>query len=63
MIENNNKLNPFIQMPEIRLLPGEFIAPLNPYTNKGYIIAPYYYVTTYGRYFSIAKGIVEPKQL
>lgn len=66
MAENNsniNKINPFIQMPEVQLFPGEFIAPLNPYTNRGYIIAPYYFVTTNGRYFTIAAGRLEPKQL
>ena len=34
------------------LYPGERIAPLNPFTNPGYVINAFYFVTTYGRYFS-----------
>ena len=56
-------VNPFNQLPDVQLLPGEAMAPLNPYTNKGYMILPYYYVTTFGRYFSTATGKLEEKKL
>lgn len=55
------KINPFIEIPQVQLYPGEVMIPLNPYTNEGYIIKPYYYVTNFGRFFSIATGRLEEK--
>lgn len=67
MLNNNDnagRINPFIEIPAyIQLYPGEVIAPLNRYTNQGYIIEPYYYVTTFGRIFSTATGQYIEKKL
>lgn len=49
--------NPFVTYNNL-LYPGEYIAPLNPYTNYGYVINPFYFVTTFGRYFSIYSGVL-----
>ena len=56
-------INPIITFDPGVLLPGEEIVPLNPYTNQGYVIKPYYFVTSFGRYFSTASGRFEEKML
>ena len=45
------------------LFPGEMITLLNPYMSAGYIINPIYYVTTFGRIFSISSGVFKEKIL
>lgn len=58
------KTNPFIEDTISNQFPnGEYMLPLNPYTNAGYVIYPYYFVTNYGRIFSVAKGYYEEKAL
>ena len=62
-MSERNSVNPFIEIPESILYPGEVMLPLNPAANAGYLINPVYFVTSFGRYFSIATGKLIEKQL
>lgn len=59
----NSLINPIVTYNDDLLYPGEIVMPLNPYTNKGYIINPFYYVTNMGRIFSMANGKFSEKKL
>ena len=57
------KTDPFIELSQPFLYPGEVMIPLNPYALEGCVIKPYYYVTSLGRIFSVANGVFEEKRV
>ena len=64
MLQNNQKVDPFIEIPQTPiLLPGEFLLPLNPYVLENAVLQPFYYVSNFGRFFSIASGRLRLKAL
>ena len=63
MLQTNQKVDPFIEIPQVNLYEGEILLPLNPYTLKDYVIQPFYYVSNFGRYFSTINGKILEKKL